>query len=271
MDSTCLAAAAATASMDTTHRGAASCLGRPAGGWRAGGLPVGLQNCSALRSQRSGGKLVDEIIVRVARTVACRNRLRILACLARSGEMAPSALADELGLTPDLICAHCARLTTAGLMRRRRSGVWRYCEARSPYPGDSFSGKVSQWLRRLLSDPPRAVRNCATAQRPDSGRVSAEDALHDILMDAVTAFTSVRRLQVLRRLTRGDAPTVDPLTKELHMSPAALSRHTAKLMRRGYVQARRVGRTMVYRLAPTFKTPVHARLWGIVRRAWEFK
>ena len=214
---------------------------------------------------------MDEIIVRVARTVACRSRLRILACLARRGEMAPSALADELGLTPDLICAHLARLTTAGLMRRRRSGVWRYCEARSPYGGDSFSGKVSQWLGRLLRDPTRAVQNCAIAQPPDSGHRPAEDALQGILLDAATAFTSVRRLQILRRLTRGDAPAVDPLTKELHMSPAALSRHTAKLMRRGYVQARRVGRTMVYRLASTFKTPMHARLWEIVRGAWGAK
>ena len=92
--------------------------------------------------------------------------------------------------------------------------------------------------------------------------------MHDIVFEAATAFTDVRRLQILRRLTRGDVVTVDILMAELSMSDAAVSRHTTKLIRRGYVAADAAGRAFAYRLASQCKTAIHARFFEIVGQTW---
>jgi DNA-binding MarR family transcriptional regulator len=55
------------------------------------------------------------------------------------------------------------------------------------------------------------------------------------------------------------------------MSPQALSRHMAKLIRRGYVQTRRAGRDVVYDLSPAAKTAIHKRMFEIVRATWQKK
>lgn len=53
---------------------------------------------------------MDEIIVRVARAIACLARLRMLTLLATEGEMAPTELADALGMRLNLVCDHLRRL-----------------------------------------------------------------------------------------------------------------------------------------------------------------
>ena len=86
---------------------------------------------------------MDEIIMQVARALACRTRLRLLACLAQVKELAPTALADQLQLPLCVVSAQVRRLVAAGLIQQRRSGVWAYCQPRSPYGDRSFSGRVS--------------------------------------------------------------------------------------------------------------------------------
>jgi len=93
--------------------------------------------------------------------------------------------------------------------------------------------------------------------------------LRRILFDAATAFADVRRLQILRRLARGEEATAATLGQELKMSPWAVARQTDKLMRRGYLRSRETTETAVYRLAETFKTPIHAALWELVRSTWK--
>ena len=182
--------------------------------------------------------------------------------------MAPSAVARELGVSLALVCTHLRRLSAAGLIRRRRSGVWCYCRAESPYPDDALSGAISTWLGRLLrGHTKRQAPDGASATRR-ARRDEPEPALLRLVFEAATAFTSVRRLQILRRLARGEPADVATLTRELHMSEAAVSRHTAKLIRRGYVEAARNGRRLAFRSARRPKTPVHARWLAIVRREW---
>jgi DNA-binding transcriptional ArsR family regulator len=211
---------------------------------------------------------MDEIIVRVARTVACHARLQILSALARDGECSPSELARQLGTGLDSVCVHLKHLTTAGLMQRRRSGAWCYGVAGSPYTEQAFSGKVAAWLYRLLRDPSRSLRGCAVDTARNQTSPDAEGALHAIVFEAATAFANVRRLQILRRLQLSGAATTEVLSAELSISESALSRHIAKLRRRGYVQATDDGRLITYRMAARPKTSVHAELLGFVTAEW---
>jgi len=212
---------------------------------------------------------MDEIIVRVLRTVACFARLRILSGLARVAETCPTQLASELGMGIDVVSAHLARLASAGLIKRRRSGARCYYTAESPYRREAFSGKVTLWLTEALRRPTRTIKSCKIVQPGDSGSADPETELHNILFDATTAFTNLRRIQILRRLAMGEVLAVEALSKELGMSESAVSRHTAKLIRRGYVDACRAGRCLEYRLSDKFKTRVHAKLFEIVRSEWE--
>ena len=103
---------------------------------------------------------MDEIVVRVARTVACLPRLRILSLLARSDKMTPTHVSRDLRIPLDMVCAHLRRLTTAGLIVTRRSGTWCYCAAQSPYAEGALSAKITAWLRSMLGAPKRALKHC---------------------------------------------------------------------------------------------------------------
>jgi DNA-binding transcriptional ArsR family regulator len=169
----------------------------------------------------------------------------------------------------DLVCAHLARLSSTGLIKRRRSGAWCYCIAESPYGREAFSGKITSWLAEALRRPTRTMNDCRVGRLKNPGPADVETQLHHILFDAATAFTNVRRIQILRRLAMGEAVAAQAMSKDLGMSQSAVSRHTAKLLRRGYVDGCRAGRYLEFRLATKFKTPLHARLFGIVRSEWE--
>ena len=208
---------------------------------------------------------MDEIMVAVARVVACRTRLRILSCLSRAEERAPTDLARDLALPLDQLCTHLRRLAAAGLICRRRSGRWCYCQARSAYGPRALSGQLARRLYGALRDPARTLQGSRGARRQDAD--DEEAVLHRLLLEAATAFTHPRRLQLLRRLRSGPAD-VATLTRELHMSEAAVSRHMDKLLRRGYVATRRAGRTLTYALAAKCKTPIHTRWLAIASEGW---
>ena len=219
---------------------------------------------------------MDEIIVRVARALACLTRLKILSCLARKKEVMPSVLARDLGIGLDAVCMHLRRLSDAGLILRRRSGARCYCLAESAYGEGTLSGKMSQWIRGLLGDPVRTrrnygvdqLRNSSSDRAAGSAQVEAsrgaEGMVHGLVFEAMTAFTNLRRLQIVRRLAAGKPVSVEALMAELHMSDAAVSRHMNKLLRRGYIRAASEDRRLVYRLSSEHKTGVHKELYEMV-------
>jgi len=207
---------------------------------------------------------MDEVIVRVLRTVACRARLRLLSHLLGTREATPSQLAQALGMSLDLVSAHLARLTGAGLITRRRSGLRCFCIARSPYRDTAFSSQVLAWLRETLSAPSRAGQRpsgaSATREAPTARLLEA----HATVFHAVTAFTNLRRLQILRRLADGEPAAGAALVRELRMSGAALCRHMRKLARRGYIRSTSRKGKRLYQLSRDGATPSHARLLTIV-------
>ena len=211
---------------------------------------------------------MDEIIVRVLRCVACWARLRILSALARTPEIAPTDLAQQLKTGMDSVCVHLKHLSAAGLMQRRRSGRWCYCVAASPYTEQTFSGKVSAWLYRILRDPAEALHHSTVDPLRKGHSTEAEARVHAIVFEAATAFDNVCRLQILRRLGLKGAASAETLCRELSISAPALSRHMAKLARRGYVGVESRGQTRLYGLSPEPKTPLHGELFQWVSACW---
>lgn len=214
---------------------------------------------------------MEEIIVQIARTIACFTRLRILSLLARAGEVSPTRLATDLHIPIAQVSAHLRRLSAAGLILRRRSGTWCYCVSQSPYSEHALSGKVASWLFSILKSPAQAIKYCRLAQVCNFGGNKTEEALHTLIFEAATAFTNVRRLQILRWLwqRKEDAFTPEVLSQRLSMSESAVCRHMAKLIRRGYVTTMHTKRPLGYRLSRKFKTPIHVRLFHIVSLQWK--
>ncbi len=209
---------------------------------------------------------MDEIIMQVARALACQTRLALLSCLARGEELSPSALAAELQLPLYVVSTQIRRLVSAGLIQQRRSGVWAYCQPRSPYGQRTFSGRVSAWVLGLLKHPDQALHHCRVVQLCNDPSPAAK--VQALIFEAATAFTNVRRLQLLRHLSKGREARVDVLTGTLRMSEAAVSRHMAKLARRGYVSRTRKKKTIAFGLNKTMRTPLHDELFELVRQEW---
>ncbi len=210
---------------------------------------------------------MHELTVRVLRTVACHARLRILSRL-YAKETTPTALARHLGLSLDLVCSHLARLSSAGLIRRRRSGLRCYCIAGSPYGESALSSQIVRWVHDALqgASPGAPAPGRSARRRSKAADISPDP--YDRVFDASTAFTNVRRLQIMHRLATGGAADVFTLTRELKMSGQAVGRHLSKLIRRGFVCSSLLKERMVYQPSPRARTPLHGRLLGIVSAHW---
>jgi DNA-binding transcriptional ArsR family regulator len=215
---------------------------------------------------------MDEIVVRLTRALASRPRLRVLSWLSLHGETAPTLLADRLKLSLNVLSSHLRTLSSVGLIQGRRSGAKCYYDFRSPYGEQTFSGGMSRWLKGLLKAVDGRKDNCELREVRNYPPCAQQPALHAVIFEAATAFTDLRRLQILRHLETSGRATVEELVVQLRMSAFAVSRQTAKLRRRGFLEARqKAGRQLVFRLAGNAKTPIHGRMLEIVRATWRKK
>jgi DNA-binding transcriptional ArsR family regulator len=131
-----------------------------------------------------------------------------------------------------------------------------------------LSGKLAAWLNTLLKAPrSHENKHPELAQVRDVSAKPAE-ALHRVVFEATTAFTDLRRLQLLRYVGRRQGVDAQELGASLSMSPQAMSRHLRKLVRRGYLQAERLGHRVVYKPGRSYKTPIHRRLFEIIEATW---
>ena len=135
---------------------------------------------------------MDEIIGRLVRTLACKARFRLLACLVNEGEKAPTHLARKMRITSSALSAHLAKLTTAGLIQRRRSGAWSYCIASSPYGRSTLSGKTACWIRNVFSSADKARKDCELREVRNSSSAAecaAEGGITALAARDVNLFT----------------------------------------------------------------------------------
>jgi DNA-binding MarR family transcriptional regulator len=189
--------------------------------------------------------------------------------LSVAGETPPSELTRRLQIMPNALSTHLAKLGAVGLITRRRSGAWSYCSAESPYGSGTFSGMTLAWLREVLVQPQWTLQDCGLHEVRNSSNSASIDQIYRLLFEAATAFTDLRRLQILRHLAHEGETAADTLRTQLHMSAWAVARHTDKLVRRGYLAARITDTAVFFGLAKTFQTPLHVRLWEIVNSTWQ--
>jgi predicted ArsR family transcriptional regulator len=102
----------------------------------------------------------------------------------------------------------------------------------------------------------------------DRSSLAGVTELHTVIFEAATAFTDLRRLQMLDYLKSHEQATGKVLAAQLKMSAVAVSRQTAKLCRRGILTPQREGKKgFVFQLTKQPKTVVHGRMMEIVRAA----
>jgi DNA-binding MarR family transcriptional regulator len=210
---------------------------------------------------------MDELIVQVCRCIASYPRLRILTIIARRSELPPSELARELKIPFPQVCNDLRRLAAVGLIQRRHSGSRCYCQAKSPYKDTTLSGKVSRWLFSILKQEATSLHP-AGSLRKRNAPVKGEPLLYQDIFKSATVFTNLRRVQILRYVATHPSNNVETLTQNLSMSPSALSRHCAKLMRRGVLKEKFSDGQLQYQMAASLPNPTLQRLLGIVRDHW---
>jgi DNA-binding transcriptional ArsR family regulator len=212
---------------------------------------------------------MDEIVIRLARTLACHERLRILSLLVENGELTATAIGERIKLSKNVLSAHLSKLATVGLIKRRRSAGWLYCSAESPYGKSTLSGTTLAALQEWLASPRATLQACGVRELRNDSDGEIARRLYEIVFEAATAFTDLRRLQILRQLVQRGEMSTESLRSTLKMSPWAAMRHTDKLLRRGYITRAGGEGAESYRLGREFKTPIHARLWRIVQGTWQ--
>ena len=207
-----------------------------------------------------------ETLAGACRAVACAPRLRLLRRLARASELTVGELVKRTGVPEALVSAHLRVVAAAGLVERRRSGAKVYYRL-APEPVGTGLFVPTRLLHRAFTEPGWALKgwdcdglvHLSAADVPRI-RGNAARAL-DVVFDAATAFTNVRRLRVVSLLRQMGLSSEEGIRADLKMSHAACYRHLYKLQRRGYVRQKARG---VWALAARHRTPVHGALFSLV-------
>jgi len=207
-----------------------------------------------------------ERIAVICRGIASENRLLILYHLHLQRELPASEIARRAGISRDLASNHLKLLTNLALLHPRRSGAYIYYRLSS---ARSRAGTFAPLglIRRAFRDLDWAMNGWNEAGTlhlsPRIAETSPQDVTRtfDVVFDAATAFSNVRRLQILRYLTRTAEASSKELQRALNMSANAVSRHLDKLLRRGYVSS---GGENRWSLSREPKTRFHAKLLELV-------
>jgi len=192
-------------------------------------------------------------------------KLTVLYQLSRVRELPATELARRVMVAPDWLSNHLTRLTSVGLVRRRRSGAYIFYRLAGDDEGSGFA--PASLVRRALLNARWATRGWDEKEVVHlSARTMATVGrsvlrVFDVIFDAATAFGNVRRLQILRLLMQRGACSASSVVHELKISPAACCRHLDKLVRRGYVSRR--GRE-AWALSKEPRSRFHAELLALV-------
>jgi len=112
---------------------------------------------------------------------------------------------------------------------------------------------------KLLAEAFRPVKSRKPSSVASADQRQSQHHRDDALFALFTAFTHVRRLQILRHLSQRGSATAPDLCEELQMSIPAAIRHLGKLESRDIVVRSRVGTFVVHRLV-TDRLPHASRL-----------
>ena len=212
--------------------------------------------------------MLDDIAA-TCRALASDGSLLLLCRLAGHKELLSSELARRAKLPQGQASTHLSRLALVGGVRRRRSGGRVYYAFSSP-SRSTFAFSPWGMVERAFLNVAAASRGWQEDQilhlAPRTvqvvGRTMA--TAMDVIFDACTAFTNVRRLSLLEFLKHNGSCSRVSIVAELKMSHVACGRHLDKLARRGYISMVSPG---VWALARKHRTPFHGELMELVL-AW---
>jgi DNA-binding IclR family transcriptional regulator len=204
-----------------------------------------------------------QLIVSVCRTLANRRRLRLLHAVHEEPDRTVETLAAATGLPLGATSRHLRMLQSYQLVQAQPSGRYvRYAPARPYASSTRFIQDMQALLRDVLGadKPERVLAAVGTAAGPASWA-----AVYEALFKMFTAYTHLRRLMLLRYLTRRGACTVEQLCEQLKMSKAAAHRHLRKLRRRALVNPSQAA--LLWSFAPQTQASGQQRLLTCVVRA----
>ncbi len=150
---------------------------------------------------------------RTCRALANRNRLRLLQYLIVHPDENVSRVAEHVGLRVSLASQYLRALNARGILAVSRRGVWVHYRV-APDPTIPEAALLVNALRRELNGAGPSIEHA---------------------FSALTAFTHPRRIRLVRLLGETGHLGRDELRRRSDMSGDALSRHLAKLTRRGIV------------------------------------
>jgi DNA-binding transcriptional ArsR family regulator len=207
-----------------------------------------------------------ETVVAACRAVASGPRLRLLHALSVTRELTVGELAERSVLEAGLASIHLRTLAAAGLVVRRRSGARVHYRLAPPQPRE-VAFVPTRLLHRAFGEPGWAMKgwrhdrlvHVQAAALP--GLVEDVAGVFDVVFDAATAFTHMRRLLIVRLLVRAGLSNEEGIRADLSMSRAACYRHLSKLERRGYVRQRGDGS---WALTSSHSSRFHGALLSLV-------
>ena len=150
---------------------------------------------------------------RTCRALANRNRLRLVQHLFAHPDANVSEVAEQVGLSPSLASQYLRALNARGILGVSRRGSWVHYRVAAD-PAVSESARLVDALGQELSDSGPAI---------------------DRAFSALTAYTHPRRVRVVWLLGQAGELERSELRRRSNMSGDALSRHLAKLARRGII------------------------------------
>jgi len=145
--------------------------------------------------------------------LANHNRLRLLQYLLAHPDESVSRVAERAGLRLSLASQYLRALNARGILSVSRRGVWVHYRV-APDPTVPETSLLVDALRRELNGSRRSVEQA---------------------FSSLTAFTHQRRVRLVWLLGRTEGLRRAELRQRSDMSSDALSRHLAKLTRRGIV------------------------------------
>jgi len=203
-----------------------------------------------------------ELIVSTCRVLASRPRLRLLQAVYAQPDAAVQVLAQTVGQPVSTTSHHLNVLSGYRFLHTEPSGRHVYCQ-----PGQTAlsSNPFLRSLQELLhdwfahADLDRTVVQVCAAGTPPSW-----EAVFDALIKLFTTYTHLRRLLILRAVSRRGACAAADLVESIGMSPDAARRQLDKLRRRGLL-ATDLDVPDRWHLAPLAGPVAQRKLWAVVQ------
>lgn len=204
-----------------------------------------------------------DFLIRLFRTLAFERRLRIVQLASRQPGITLGEIQSELSMPEPDASKHMKLLSAHGIIDSRPSGSYLLARRASPAEtGHVVLKRVRLLLGRYLKDD--TLAEAARAVCPHAGCDDWSGVLRAMCFE-FTAYTHLRRLLILRMLSRQGKADLLTIMHTIGMSHSAARRQTDKLIRRGVLRAVRSGNKYVVELAKTFATPFRRSLFTVVR------